>query len=115
MAIYIKTSNPQGLLNDIKKSIENKVIRNWSKDEEGDITLAFQWNNKAWFKPFLREDTLIFGLIGRKDEPMTKLIYGIYHGRFSEMLLTQFDSNIEEIQLTPNGIDGIDHFNNDYN
>ena len=110
MAIYIKTCNPQGLLNDIRKGIEDKVIQSWCEDEEGDLTQAFRWRNKAWFKPSVDNNVLIFGLIGRKDEPMTKFIYGIYHSRFSEMLLTQFDSTIEDIKLTPNGIDGIDSF-----
>lgn len=112
MAIFIKTSNPQELLDNIRMSIENKVIQNWCEDEDGDLTQVYQWRNKAWFKPLVNKNVLIFGLIGRKDEPMTKSIYGIYHGRFSEMLLTQFDSSIEDIKLTPNGIDGIDSFNN---
>ena len=110
MAIYIRTTTPKRLLNDIRDNIENNVIQTWSEDDEGDFTHVSQWKNKAWFKPYVHEGHLVFGLIGRKDEPMTKFMYGTYHGRFSEMLLTHFDLSIEELQLTPKGIDGIDSF-----
>lgn len=110
MAIYVKTNNPQGLLDEIRKSIENNVVQTWSVDNDGDFTHVSQWKNKAWLNPQIQNGRLAFGLIGRKDEPMSKLIYGIYHGRFSEMLLTHFDSSIEDIQLTPKGIEGLDSF-----
>ena len=110
MAIYIKTANPKGLLDDIKQSIGNKVIQTWIEDEEGDFTHDSQWKNKAWFHPQIKNGQLAFGLVGRKDESMTKLIYGIYHGRFSEMLLTHFDSSIEELLLTPKGVERLDSF-----
>lgn len=110
MAIYIRTANPQGLLDNIRESIENKEVQTWTQDEEGDFTHVSQWKNKAWFTPQVQEGQLAFGLIGRKDEPMTKLIYGIYHGRFAEMLLTHFDSNIEELQLTSKGVEKLDSF-----
>lgn len=40
---------------------------------------------------------------------MSKLTYGVYHGRFSEMLLTHFDNEITSIQLTslPDDYDNI--------
>lgn len=110
MAIYISTNNPQGLLDEIRENIENKVIQTWIIDEDGDFTHVSQWKNKAWFKSRVYNGRLEFGLIGRKDEPMSKLIYGLYHGRFSEMLLTHFDGRIEELQLTPKGIEGLDSF-----
>lgn len=110
MAIYIRTKNPHRLLKDIRESIEDKVIQTWSEDDDGDFTHVSQWKNKAWFKSYVQDGRLTFGLIGRKDEAMTKFMYGTYHGRFSEMLLTHFDSSIEELQLTPKGIDGIDSF-----
>jgi hypothetical protein len=42
----------------------------------------------------------LFGLIGKKDVAMTKGIYGIYHGRFIEMLLTHFDTEFNNISAT---------------
>lgn len=46
---------------------------------------------------------LIFGLVGQKDITMTKPIYGVYHGRFSEMLLTHFDLDFSNIIMTALG------------
>jgi hypothetical protein len=40
---------------------------------------------------------LTFGLLGLKGVVMKKYIYGIYHGRFSEMLLTHFDDRFTTI------------------
>lgn len=110
MAIYISTDNPQGLLDNIRKNIESQTIQTWNEDSEGDFTHVSQWKEKAWFKPFIRENRLDFGLIGRKDEDMTKMIYGVYHGRFSEMLLTHFDLMINSIELTTQGVEGLDSY-----
>ena len=110
MAILVQTNNPKGLLDDIIKNIENKIIQTWSVDDDGDFTHVSQWKNKAWFKAYVQNGRLEFGLIGRKDEPMSKMIYGIYHGRFSEMLLTHFDSTIEDISLTSKGVKGLDSY-----
>lgn len=110
MAIYITTSDPQELLDNIRDNIERQKVQTWSTDVDGDFTHVSQWKNKAWFRPHVQTDKLIFGLLERKDETMTKMIYGLYHGRFSEMLLTHFDSSIEDMQLTPKGVQGIDSF-----
>lgn len=110
MAIYITTADPQGLLDSIRDSIEKQIVRKWTLDADGDFTHESQWKNRAWFKSYVEPRRLSFGLIGRRDEAMTKQIYGIYHGRFSEMLLTHFDSRIDRLELTPNGINGFDSF-----
>jgi len=110
MAIFIKTGNPQGLLDNIRERIEKQVVQTWSTDDDGDFTHISQWKNKAWFRAHVQTGRLVFGLLGRKDETMTKMIYGLYHGRFSEMLLTHFDASIEDMQLTPKGVEGIDSF-----
>lgn len=113
MDIYITTDKPQGLLDSIREKIENQTIQTWNEDSEGDFTHVSQWKEKAWFKPYVQQDQksrLTFGLIGRKDETMTKRLYGIYHGRFSEMLLTHFDSMINSIELTTQGVEGIDSY-----
>lgn len=112
MAIYIETIDPQGLLDSIKESVKENVVQTWNYDEVGDFTHVSQWENKAWFKSYVddKNNLLSFGLIGRKDESMTKSVYGIYHGRFTEMLLTHFDSRINRIELTPNGVAGLDSY-----
>lgn len=110
MAIHVRTDNPQQLLDRINEGIENQAIQTWESDSEGDFTHVSQWKEKAWLRPKVGDNELIFGLIGRKDESMKKLIYGIYHGRFAEMLLSHFDTMIHDIQLTSGREDGIDSF-----
>jgi hypothetical protein len=94
MALIIKTTNPSGLLADIKKAIDNKTIDTWSYDSSDDFThTPDQWRNEAWLRPntdYVGE--LRFGIIGRKNVALTKEIYAIYHGRFIEMLLAHFDT-----------------------
>ena len=46
------------------------------------------------------KDSLIFGIVGNKQVKMTKSLYAVYHGRFSEMLLSHFDDEIDEIEIT---------------
>ena len=110
MAIYIDVKNPQRLLDALLENIENKRILTWCVDEDGDFTHVSQWNNKAWMRPCVQKNKIAFGLIGRRDEHMTKSIYGVYHGRFAEMLLTHFDTIMDSIEITSKGDPEIDSF-----
>lgn len=109
MAIHIKTNTPQKILEILKDCIDSKKIETWSYDSEGDFTHVSQWKNLAWMRPKIENKELIFGIIGQKGVKMSKAIYGIYHGRFSEMLLTHFDSEFESLSVTSFG-DSYDNF-----
>jgi hypothetical protein len=99
------------LLAEIKKAINDQAIKTWSCDKDGDFThTPEQWANQAWFKPVIEPDSLVFGLLGKKDVVMTKLIHGLYHGRFIEMLLTHFDTSFGDVKATSQLISGIDNF-----
>jgi hypothetical protein len=92
MAVIIKTSNPSGLLQAIYKAIDSKKIETWVYDKDKDLTHEpMQWKNEAWFRPKIYNGELRFGILKQKDKTMSKIIYGLYHGRFIEMLLTHFD------------------------
>jgi hypothetical protein len=92
MAVIIKTPNPSGLLQAIYKAIDNKKIETWVYDKDKDLTHEpNQWKNEAWFRPKIYNGELRFGILKQKDKTMSKIIYGLYHGRFIEMLLTHFD------------------------
>jgi hypothetical protein len=92
MAIIVKTNNPSGLLKAIYKAIDDKKIETWAYDTDKDFThVPDQWKNKAWLSPKIYTGELRLGIIGQKNTTMSKLIYGVYHGRFIEMLLTHFD------------------------
>ena len=92
MSLIVDTSKPTQLLQAIKKQIDDGKIQTWTYDKDGDFThTPDQWSGQAWLRPKVQPAALTFGLIGPKDVVMSKLIYGVYHGRFIEMLLTHFD------------------------
>jgi hypothetical protein len=92
MSITVITSDPAALLAAIKRAIDDKHIETWEYDRAGDFTHSpDQFRCKAWLAPTIGETRLVFGIIGRNDETLKRAIYGIYHGRFIEMLLNHFD------------------------
>ena len=92
MAIIIKCDNPARLLKKIKLAIDNDEVETWSYDEDGDFThTPAQWKYEAWLEPHIHTGELRFGILRRKDIVLTDYIYGVYHGRFIEMLLNHFD------------------------
>jgi|ERR1051326_397473 hypothetical protein len=94
MAIIVKTNNPSGLLSSIHKAIDDNKVETWSYDREGDFThTPSQWKGQAWLRPRTYAGELRFGIIKRQDVELSKLIYGVYHGRFIEMLLVHFDNS----------------------
>lgn len=98
MAIIIKTRYPHVLIDQIKRGIDNKEIETWCCDSDGDFThSAPQWANRAWFRAYFDDNMVTFGIIGRKGVFLTREEYGLYHGRFTEMLMSHFSSQITEI------------------
>jgi hypothetical protein len=96
MAIYIQTDDPAGLLSAVKTAIDDDHVRTWSYDSDGDFThTAEQWKNGAWLRPRQEEGRLILNIIAPRGKTLSKLLYGIYHGRFIEMLLTHFDKKFD--------------------
>jgi hypothetical protein len=94
MAIVIYTQNPTLLLTSLKHEIDQGKIETWSYDSSNDFTHSpEQWSKKAWLRPQIGSGVLMFGLVGCKSITMTKVVYGVYHGRFIEMLLTHFDKS----------------------
>ena len=92
MAIVVYTSAPKSLLEEIKKGIDKGTVDTWIYDKDGDFTHKPEpWENKAWLRPDTSSGVLQLGLLGPKDVEITKGVYGVYHGRFIEMLLTHFD------------------------
>jgi hypothetical protein len=97
MAIRVTTPLPGGLLAAIKKAIDEKHVETWTYDSDGDFThTPFQWNKKAWLRPSVQSGALVFNILGQKSVALSKEIYGVYHGRFSEMLLAHFDDKFSD-------------------
>lgn len=106
MAILISTNNAMSLLQKIKTGIDNGSIDTWVYDKDGDFThTPEQWKNKAWLKPMINSGELRLGILKPRDVDLSKTIYGIYHGRFIEMLLTHFDSDFSNVYATANKLE----------
>lgn len=111
MAIIVHTSKPKALLAKLYTLIDEKKIETWQYDEEKDFFhVPDQWQGEGWLRPSIAPGLLIFGLIGRRNVPMKKVIYAVYHGRFIEMLLTHADENFSVVSATAQMENEIDVF-----
>jgi hypothetical protein len=113
MSVTVHTNKPRTLLGHIKKAIDDGHIVTWQYDDEGDFTHTTsteQWVGKAWLRPIISPGMLSFGLLSPKGVPMTKPLYGVYHGRFIEMLLTHFEDEFTEVTATAQMEVNVDHF-----
>jgi hypothetical protein len=101
MAVIVQTDKPSDLLKAIRKAIDDNVVETWSYDSDGDFThTPSQWNKKAWLRPKVYTGELRFGILAPKDTKLSKTIYGIYHGRFIEILLDHFDTQFSLANAT---------------
>jgi hypothetical protein len=101
MAVMVSCANPQGLLNKIKSAIQGGTVQTWSVDSDGDFThTPEQWRYEAWFRPSIEQDKLVFFVLGKRTQAMSKAVYGVYHGRLIEMLLTHFDVDFTQAIAT---------------
>jgi len=92
MSIVVISSNPNELVSAIKEKIDNSSIRTWTYDSEGDFSHSpDQWEYKAWFRPSVMDGKVVFKLIAPINKHLSVQTYGVYHGRFIEMLLSHFD------------------------
>jgi len=97
MAITIKSQNPAALLAAIKKAIDDDEVETWEYDAHGDFThTPAQWIHHAWLRPTVSPGQLTFGIVPNQKKILSSLIYGIYHGRFIEMLLSHFEDKFTD-------------------
>lgn len=107
MAVRVFCSAPRELLANIKARIGDGSIDTWAVDADGDFTHSpEQWKNKAWLRPLVLEDRLVFRIIPPKSKTISKGVYGVFHGRFIEMLLTHFDLQFDRAIATALPTDG---------
>ncbi|MDM8524426.1 hypothetical protein QUF80_13745 [Desulfococcaceae bacterium HSG8] len=100
MAVILYAEEPRWLLNSIYEELGDNEIEMWECDNEGDLThSSSQWRNFAWMRPKIRKGRLIFNIIAGEDI-VSKRVYGVYHGRLIEMLLTHFDVDIDRLYAT---------------
>src|ERR1700691_2375876 len=107
MAVRAFTDDPGKLLSALKEAIADGVIETWQIDSDGDLThTSTQWGRRAWMRPKVLEDRLLFNIIASKKEKMSKIVYGVYHGRLVQALLTHFDDKITNVTATAKATTG---------
>ena len=112
MALHIRTRvEPTQFLDKLHEKIQKGEIDTWIVDADGDFThKPSQWFERAWLRGFANspDGDVVFGIVGRKDVSMSKVVYAVYHGRFAEMLLIHFDDDIESIWTSSQVEEGFD-------
>ena len=101
MALHFNTRNPSGLLNEFNSKIDQLTVKGkittWERSSDGEYYThkALEWAKKAWFKPEIKADKLVFNIIKPKNASVSVQTYGYYHGHLSETFLNHFDSKFE--------------------
>lgn len=109
MAVVVECLAPAELLAAIKDAIHNNHVTTWSYDSDGDFThTPDQWENQAWFDATVEPDRLIFGIIPSTVFTLTDTVYGVYHGRFIEMLLAHLSDQFTTAAATATYLDPYD-------
>ena len=103
--IEIHTADPRNLVERINDAISKNQIITWSVDSDGDYTHTLeQWKKNAWMRCAYdnSDPTLLrFVIIEPLNKKLSKAVYGVYHGRFAEMLLIHFDTLITSLKISP--------------
>ena len=107
MAVIAFASAPRNLLDSIRSEIRAGRVETWSVDSDGDFTHdPEQWESKAWFRPKVGTDRIIFYILTPQNTTMKKSTYAVYHGRFIEMLLAHFDTRFQRAIATALPVEG---------
>lgn len=102
MAVIVETSTPRRLLRQFRDAIDEGTVQAWSCDADGDLTLTSdQMFGQAWMTPVAdQEGRLVFNILGKSGQSMSKSVYAIYHSRLVHTFLTHFDESCRMIRVT---------------
>lgn len=100
MSITVKTTKPRTLLSSIKNQIDSGALNLWSYDAEGDFSYEGEYSGKAWLRVQVLEDQLRFYVLTPKGTVMGTSTYAIYHARWTEMLLENFDTEFTDATIS---------------
>lgn len=105
MAIYIKLKKEFNIQEKLKEIIMNDSSSRWVMDGENDLTLAYSdLLYHAWIRIKQTDKSstdVYFVIVASTQYPMTTLLYAVYHSQLVELLLTYFDSHIENLKVFP--------------
>ena len=115
MAIIIITSQPEEFLSQLKRRIDRGDVKSWNYDEDGDFTLTNrELANKAWLHPYIKGDSLILGILGRKNTMLSISDYSSYHSAMIDVLILFFNKVVERITVTQPMVSSYDTHSIDY-
>jgi len=103
--VKVFATNPQKLLDAISEGIAAGDITTWQETSQGSFTFTAA-KNKAWFRPSVEDKFIVFNIIRPKGGNVSKEVYAVYHGQFSEMLLAYFDARLSVSRLTALAAEG---------
>ena len=93
--LTLPAHDPRALLTGIRTAIDDKRVKTWNYDQDGDFThTAEQWNQLAWLRPTVTENALKLHIIPPNEAHISAQVYAVYHGRFIEMILRHFDTDL---------------------
>jgi hypothetical protein len=92
MAINFETTTPKKLLAEFKQAIKDGRVKTWGIDSDGDFYhTPEQWKSLAYLRPTIFEGTRLTLNFYTRTNEASKAVYGVYHGRFVESMLTHCD------------------------
>ena len=106
MAVIFITDDAQALLDRFDARIDQSEpkgkITTWEKSDDGKYYThtSVDWGKKAWFKPKVEADRLIFNIIKPKTTNISTIVYGYYHGHLIETFLNHFDEDFRNGRAT---------------
>ena len=102
MSVSFSTANPEALLSKFDAAITQREqkgkIETWERSSDGQYYThkAADWHKKAWFKPSVQQQRLVFNIVRPKNANISSVTYGYYHGHLIETFLNHFDGSFEQ-------------------
>lgn len=102
MSVNFFTQNPQALLAKFDAAISQNEqkgkVETWEKSDDGKFYThkAKDWHKKAWFKPSVQDQKLVFNIIKPQNADISSVTYGYYHGHLIETFLNHFDKSFDQ-------------------
>ena len=112
MAVNFMTDNAHALLDSFDARIDQSEakgkITTWEKSDDGEYYThtSVDWRKKAWFRPKVETDRLIFNIIKPKNAGVSTVVYGYYHGHLIETFLNHFDTDFRDGRATARATSG---------
>jgi hypothetical protein len=102
MAIYFDTDKPQTLLNKFVARIDQEEVKGkittWMQHKDGAhfTHTSKDWRDKAFLKPKVEKERLVFNIIKPESVDVTWIVYAYYHGHLIETFVSHFHDDFIE-------------------